>query len=579
MSKTGVTHFIALLGLLGAALFILPGCGGETSKTAPQNLIVRIDSPEPGELFSQSDPPLIYTVTEGEDNHLVPVSRLSAFVDDVVDGELVTKEVTLLSEQRDVSLPSVSDGAHTLEFRVNDSQGGLQVTVIVIYTTAAGRPVADAGDDQSVHPETLEPSERLVVTLDGSESFDPNNLDFTFFWAFTARPPGSNAELSVDPELPDLPDFEVDVIGDYDIELVVTNSLGIDSAPDTVTVSAINTAPFADAGDDRFLTVIGSTVQLDGSLSHDADGDDFTFFWELTRRPDGSGAVLSGSSTANPTFEADVYGTYELTLEVTDSLGAVSDPNSPEATVTVTFENIKPVADVVGSQAVEVGEEVVLDGSGSEDANGDPLTYSWSMVRQPNGSGAKLDSIDTVKTSFTPDLPGMYKVKLVVRDGLLDSDPVTVTIMAVSIVGDIEFFLIKAIGIIGGLQPSDFIHPNRKKSLINKLNAVLFNVDKGDFQQARDKLVSDILPKIDGCAESEPPTPDGNDWIIDCPAQVQVRLLLQEAVSLLSLLAQRLSSPPVAALIAEQDVLQTATRLALTPLVYSAKYPRTATVV
>lgn len=45
----------------------------------------------------------------------------------------------------------------------------------------------------------------------------------------------------------------------------------------------VNTAPVADAGVDRTVTV-GASVALDGSASFDPDGDDLTFAWSLVAR-------------------------------------------------------------------------------------------------------------------------------------------------------------------------------------------------------------------------------------------------------------------------------------------------------
>ena len=72
----------------------------------------------------------------------------------------------------------------------------------------------------------------------------------------------------------------------------------------------------ANAGPDQTV-VVGQTVQLDGSGSSDADGDLLTFRWALTTRPAGSQATLA-NATVNPTFVADVLGTYVAQLIVND---------------------------------------------------------------------------------------------------------------------------------------------------------------------------------------------------------------------------------------------------------------------
>ena len=126
-----------------------------------------------------------------------------------------------------------------------------------------------------------------------------------------------------------------------------------------------------------------------------------------------------------------------------------------------------------------------------------------------------------------------------VNDGLVDSDSDNVTIGAVSGADDVVTTLMNAITIIKGLEDDAFKKKahKRKKSLINKINAVLSDIDEDDefeledFEDAHDKLVSDILPKLDGCANSV--SPDRKDWIITCAAQGQVYPVLQLAVALL----------------------------------------------
>jgi hypothetical protein len=92
--------------------------------------------------------------------------------------------------------------------------------------------------------------------------------------------------------------------------------------------------------------------------------------------------------------------------------------------------NTLPVANAGDDAMVAAGEPVTLDGSGSSDADGDDLSYSWQFVSVPETSMAELATPDMSMASFTADQPGEYVIQLIVNDGLEDSAPDTVTITA-----------------------------------------------------------------------------------------------------------------------------------------------------
>ena len=147
-----------------------------------------------------------------------------------------------------------------------------------------------------------------------------------------------------------------------------------------------NAAPVANAGANQNV-VTGSAVTLDGSTSSDANGDPLTYAWTLTSKPAGSTAALVGATSARPTFTADTAGTYVASLVVND--GKVGS-TSASITVTATTANAAPVANAGANQNVVTGSAVTLDGSTSSDANGDPLTYAWTLTSKPAGSTAAL---------------------------------------------------------------------------------------------------------------------------------------------------------------------------------------------
>ena len=187
-----------------------------------------------------------------------------------------------------------------------------------------------------------------------------------------------------------------------------------------------NTAPVANAGLTQNVTV-GSLVTLDGSGSRDANNQSLTYIWQMTAVPAGSLAALSSTTSAKPTFTADVAGTYMVSLVVNDGKA-----NSTLTTVSVysSVNNSAPVANAGTNQSITVGSVVNLDGTGSTDANRDTLTYKWSLSNVPTGSGAVLNSSISPNPRFTADMTGTYTAILIVNDGKVDSLSSVVVITA-----------------------------------------------------------------------------------------------------------------------------------------------------
>jgi hypothetical protein len=224
------------------------------------------------------------------------------------------------------------------------------------------------------------------------------------------------------------PTFTVDRVGDYVVQLIV-NDGGLNSAPDTALISTNNVAPVANAGPDQGGIAPGSLVTLDGSASSDGDGDPLTYSWSLTAKPAGSAAILANPTSVTPTFTVDLAGDYTAQLIVND--GTVD--SAPDSVI-ITSNNVAPVANAGPDQdGKALGSLVTLDGSASSDANGDPLTYSWSLTAKPAGSAAVLANPTSVTPTFTVDLHGTYTAQLIVNDGTLSSVPNTVNISTVSV--------------------------------------------------------------------------------------------------------------------------------------------------
>ncbi|RTR39679.1 DUF1566 domain-containing protein [Shewanella canadensis] len=190
-----------------------------------------------------------------------------------------------------------------------------------------------------------------------------------------------------------------------------------------------NNAPVANAGVDQTV-MSAAVISLDASGSSDADGDALSYQWQFTSLPDSSAASLSGASSATPSFSADTDGSYVVALTVSD--GTDSSVDTITITAEATDTNHTPVANAGIDRGVTTGDSVTLDGSASSDADGDPLTYRWTLDSAPSGSSASLNNAGTMSPEFTADMDGDYLISLIVSDGNLDSTVDSVTINSTS---------------------------------------------------------------------------------------------------------------------------------------------------
>ncbi len=346
-------------------------------------------------------------------------TQLTVTVYDANDNELTDCTVTWSSDDETVAtvdstgiITGVAAGSATITAESEGKTATVDVTVTVPNTP----PVASAGPDQTVVVGD-------TVTLDGRASHDNDANDtLTYAWTLNSAPSGSSATLSDTAVVQ--PTFTADVAGDYTLTLAVSD--GIATQTDQVIITAqANTAPTADAGSNQTVA-LGAQVTLDASASADTDpGDSIaSYAWAMDSKPTGSTAALSDATVAQPTFTADVAGDYVFTVTVTDTHNATAS-----ATVTVTA-NTAPTASATAPTTVIQGDTVTVDASASQDADGDALTYAWTVDTYPGTAAPTLSDATVAQPTFTADAVGDYTLTVTVTDTHNATDTATVTVTA-----------------------------------------------------------------------------------------------------------------------------------------------------
>jgi hypothetical protein len=343
-----------------------------------------------------------------------------------VDGDALTYGWRKVSGPADPPVPATSPtptfratGAGTVVLGLTVSDGKVTspedlVSFEIDDPAANSRPIARAGSDRSAVLGT-------EVQLDGTRSADPDGDVLTYQWTQLAGP-----RVTLDNDRSARPTFTPTRAGFVRFGLTVSDGK-LTSVASSVLVQVTtgdNSPPLASAGADQQV-IIGGLVTLDGSGSSDPNGDTLRYVWEQVW---GSPVVL-GNLGVRPTFQPPGKGRYRFRLTVWDGeVPSVAD----EVDVVVSThgaDNKTPVARAGTDLEVNVGEKVVLDGTGSQDPDPlDRLSYEWTMAGFPTGNEPALADATTVTPSFTPTVPGAYTARLRVSDGDLFSAPAYVTV-------------------------------------------------------------------------------------------------------------------------------------------------------
>jgi hypothetical protein len=244
-------------------------------------------------------------------------------------------------------------------------------TINAVFTAENQSPSADAGPDQTVE-------EGQLALLSGLNSDDPDDGIAAYHWR---QIQGVQVMLN-SPNEPETtfitPNVDLNGVA-LVFQLTVTDYTGETSTDSCiVNVTWVNIPPKADAGLDQTVNE-GSQVVLDASNSKDVDDGIASYGWKQVSGPI---AVLSDTNSARPSFVAPDVASAGASLAfqvtVTDTGGLQDTAN---CIVNVTWVNTPPVADAGPDQNATIGDEVVLDGSKSYDADDHEIkAYKWSQT-------------------------------------------------------------------------------------------------------------------------------------------------------------------------------------------------------
>jgi len=363
-----------------------PNVDGSWDETFPTNTIAFVIGVAPGEEFILDVFVKIETLFFLESEHVV------------IDG-----------------LTFFLDGCPLPNNNVNEVFGGFDNPAFSIFEPQMAFAV---GEPTAMITGPMTGKHNMPVTLDGSMSVDKDgNAVNCFQWELdTPKPAGTmvmvqSATSSVM--------FTPDVPGNYIIKLTVTDSQGVKGST-THTVMVPNERPIADiqfssAGPPGSSPQPGIAINLDGTGSMDPDGTIQEHFWFLFDSPVLSG--LKGNSiqpslAPMTSFTPDVAGTYVVSLDVKDNLGA-----NTQLMVTIKVGNQSPTASPTATPNPQsINKPVQLDAVADDpDGDNNKITYKW-VVKDPDDATIMLADDTISNPSFIPTEKGMYTALVTVTD-------------------------------------------------------------------------------------------------------------------------------------------------------------------
>ncbi len=273
-------------------------------------------------------------------------------------------------------------GSYTITLRVDDGTNlGNSVQSATHQLTIIPSPVAQISAPAMVAP-------GQIFQLDGQSSINmPDSANYTFEWYMNGVKVGDRSRVST----------QISEPGIHEIMLLVKDRSGFDDSYGITTQTIrVNHPPVPEWAIIPPVSEPGKNTVFDASGSFDLDNSSLNFRWVF-----GDGAELTGTRVTR-SFETP--GTFSFTLFADDSEGMENSVIASEGEIRV---NQSPI--IVMPTEIRTNKlEVPLDATGSYDADGGRLTFTWVL---PDGSKRH-------EPSFTWKAPGFgsHRIALLVDD-------------------------------------------------------------------------------------------------------------------------------------------------------------------
>ncbi len=221
--------------------------------------------------------------------------------------------------------------------------------------------------------------------------------------------------------------------GSYRVTVQVSDGTNTAKVDLTVTLSNVNEAPTANAGDDQENIETGTTVTLSGSGTDPDAGDTVTYAWSQTQ---GDGVTLSNPSSETTTFTAPTGLASELTLKftlrATDTGGLYHEDE-----VSVTLSEVVNNSPATGAPTItgmaQVGETLAASTSEIADADGiTNATFSYQWVHNDGTTDTDISgATGSTYTLVDADADKTIKVRVSFTDDRGSAEVLTSTAAAI----------------------------------------------------------------------------------------------------------------------------------------------------
>ena len=268
------------------------------------------------------------------------------------------------------------------------------------------------------------PATSANISLDGSQSLGTGAL--TYAWSIVSQPGGATIIGTSSPTAT----LNVQAIGTYVVQLLVSNGSDTDTTQNTINVSepAIS-ANFNPATGAQSVSFSGSPSRGDITLTSISIGSPTNCRWEVLSGP--AGARLDGSVTLDVTKSCGVAatlnvpvtsvgGTYQVRLTASNIGSSTATHNISVISGTPVTANIAVGATARTFTGNPPSATVSLNGGASSGAL--PLSYAWSITAQPDSINYPASiTTGSVTSTLTVKATGSYTVQLQVTDGAANS--------------------------------------------------------------------------------------------------------------------------------------------------------------